>query len=133
MEKKTRFNRAVLALAAVFLLCAGVLLWRQSTPPGQWRVRTERQEREEEASVAVRTDGRPISLLPGEIMNVNTASEKDLERLPGIGAGRARAIVACRQERGGFRSVDELDDVPGIGPATLDGLRPYVTVGDAEN
>ena len=133
MGKKTRFDRAVLGLAVLFALCAGVLLWRQYAPPGQWRVRTERQERGEQASVTVGTDGRPVSLLPGEVINVNTASEKELERLPGIGAGRARAIVACRQERGGFRSVEELDDVPGIGPVTMEELRAYVTVGDAEN
>ena len=129
VEKKTRFDRAVLALAAVFLLCAGVLLWRQSTPPGQWRVQTEWQESGEEVFSATGADGRPVSLLPGEVMDVNTAPAKDLERLPGIGAGRAQAIVAYRQAHGGFQSVDELSNVSGIGPATLEGLRPYVTVG----
>ena len=133
MGKKTRFERAVLGFAVLFALCAGVLLWRQYVPPGQWHVQTEWQERGEETSATVGADGRPVSLLPGEVMNVNTASEKELERLPGVGAGRARAIVSCRQERGGFQSVDELGDVPGIGPATLEGLRPYVTVGGAEN
>ncbi|MBO5917491.1 MAG: ComEA family DNA-binding protein [Oscillospiraceae bacterium] len=129
MERGTRFDRAVLGLAAVFLLCAGGLLWRQSTPTGQWRVQTERQGSGEEVSSAIGADGRPVSLLPGEVMDVNTAPAKDLERLPGIGAGRAQAIVAYRQAYGGFQSVDELSNVSGIGPATLEGLRPYVTVG----
>ncbi len=129
MEKGIRFERAVSVLVVVFLLCAGVLLWRQSTPPGQWRVQTERQDGGEEEFFTTGENGRPVSLLPGEVVNVNTASAKDLERLPGIGAGRAQAIVAYRQAHGGFQSVDELSNVSGIGPATLEGLRPYVTVG----
>jgi len=65
------------------------------------------------------------------VMDVNSASAAELESLPGIGPAKAVAIVELREERGAFGSVDELDDVRGIGPATLDRLRPLVTVSAA--
>src|SRR5690606_22551292 len=49
---------------------------------------------------------------------LNQASSDDLERLPGIGAVRARAIVAFRDSAGPFRHVDDLSRVPGL-PATV--------------
>ncbi len=65
-------------------------------------------------------------LEPGPI-DVNTANEDDLVRLPGIGPVRAREIVRLREERGGFTSLDDLLDVKGIGPKTLEALRPGAT------
>jgi competence protein ComEA len=61
-------------------------------------------------------------------VNVNTADAAALETLPGIGEVLAGAIIQYRTEHGPFRSVDELEDVSGIGPATLEKLRPLVTV-----
>lgn len=68
--------------------------------------------------------------LQGEI-NVNTASQEQLVLLPGVGESRARAIVALREQRGGFKKVDELSDVKGIGDAALAKLRPYVKLDGA--
>ncbi len=66
----------------------------------------------------------------GEKINVNTASVVDLDRLPGIGPSKARAIVHHRSEHGAFRTVAELRKVRGIGPKVLEKIRPYVHVGD---
>ncbi|MCG8590161.1 MAG: helix-hairpin-helix domain-containing protein [Proteobacteria bacterium] len=63
------------------------------------------------------------------VVNVNTATVDQLETLPGVGESRARAIIAARRERGGFKAVDELGDVKGIGETLLRKLRPLVTVG----
>jgi competence protein ComEA len=65
---------------------------------------------------------------PGGLVNVNTATETELESLPGVGPVLGAAIIAYRTEHGPFPTVDALDDVSGIGPATLDQLRPLVTV-----
>ena len=62
-------------------------------------------------------------------VNLNTASAAELEALPGIGESRARAIVEVREKRGGFKSVDELSEVKGIGKAALEKLRPLVSAG----
>lgn len=60
------------------------------------------------------------------VVNVNTASVEELQLLPGIGESRAQAVVELRKLRGGFKSLDELKEVKGIGDASLERLRPYV-------
>ena len=59
-------------------------------------------------------------------VNINTATPEQLELLPGIGESRANAVVAIRKQRGGFKSVDELTEVKGIGEVALERLRPFV-------
>jgi competence protein ComEA len=64
----------------------------------------------------------------GPLVNLNTASQAELEALPEVGPVTAQAILAFRDEHGGFTAVDELLEVDGIGDATLGQLAPYVTV-----
>jgi competence protein ComEA len=65
---------------------------------------------------------------PGAPLNLNTATVAELEALPGVGPVLAQRIVDYRDEHGGFRTVDELNDVPGIGEATFRELEPRVAV-----
>ena len=62
---------------------------------------------------------------PGPI-SLSSATEDDLEELDGIGPTLAARIVEWRGTHGGFSAVDQLLDVPGIGPARLEALRPHV-------
>jgi len=62
------------------------------------------------------------------LININTADAAALETLPGIGPALASRIIAWRDANGGFRAVDELLAVSGIGQKTLDGFRDQVTV-----
>lgn len=64
-------------------------------------------------------------------VNVNAATQRELEGLPGIGPSKAAAIIEFRDRNGAFSSLADLDKVPGIGPATLDNLRPLVEFGGA--
>lgn len=64
---------------------------------------------------------------PG-LIDLNVADATALETVPGIGPVTAAAIIKYRDEIGSFESVEQLLDVSGIGPATLEALRPYVTV-----
>ena len=88
-------------------------------------------------------DFRPISFAPAGVsvypdrrtaaeeqrIDLNRADSLQLRELPGIGPVLSEAIVSWREEHGGFRTVDELKNVPGIGDKTLAGLRDYVYVG----
>jgi competence protein ComEA len=65
---------------------------------------------------------------PAAPINLNTATQAQLETLPGIGPSLARAIIAERVRRGGFRRVADLGSVRGIGPRRLAELQPLVTV-----
>ena len=62
------------------------------------------------------------------VVDLNTATAADLEALPGVGPATAQAILDYRRQHGRFRSVDELLEVRGIGPAKLSQLRPHVRV-----
>lgn len=64
----------------------------------------------------------------GGKINVNSATAEQLETLPGIGPVLAKSIIEDRQRRGPFRSLADLDRVKGIGPKTLENLRPHVTI-----
>jgi len=63
-------------------------------------------------------------------VDINSAGQSELETLPGIGPSKAAAIIDFRTQNGPFATVDALDDVPGIGPATLANLRSQVNLGD---
>jgi competence protein ComEA len=65
--------------------------------------------------------------VPG-VVDVNTATVEELVQVPGIGEKRAQAILDARKQRGGFKSVDELVEIRGIGPANLEKLRPHLSV-----
>ena len=64
----------------------------------------------------------------GSLLNINTASATELETLSGIGEVLAATIVEYRDQNGPFASVDDLLDVSGIGPATLEEIRDQVTI-----
>ena len=61
-------------------------------------------------------------------VNLNTATEAELQTISGIGQKRAQDIIAYREEKGKFQSVDELKNVSGIGQKTLEKLKEHVTV-----
>jgi len=60
------------------------------------------------------------------LVDINQAEWPELAELPGVGEGLARRIVAERVERGRFADHEDLRRVPGIGPRTLERLKPYL-------
>ena len=68
---------------------------------------------------------------PDGPINLNRASPEQLESLPGIGPALAAAIVEYRQRDGPFATVDDITEVPGVGPKTLEKIRDLVTVSGA--
>lgn len=62
-----------------------------------------------------------------ELIDINSATAKEFERLSGIGPQIAGRIVAYREKNGAFKRVDDITKVRGIGPKTLNRLRPHLT------
>ena len=64
-----------------------------------------------------------------KLVNLNTATAAELDSLTGVGPSTAKAIIAYRAKKGSFNKVEDLLNVPGIGPAKLAAMRDEVTVG----
>ncbi len=62
---------------------------------------------------------------PTRTIDLNTATQAELELLPRIGPALAQRIITFRTEHSGFTSLEDLDAVPGIGPRTLEDLAPF--------
>lgn len=63
-----------------------------------------------------------------DTVNINRASKEDLVTLPGIGESRADAIIARREEKGTFTSIEEIKDVAGIGDGIFNRIKDLITV-----
>ena len=71
---------------------------------------------------------RATPLTDGERIDPNSATEEDLDRLPGVGPAVAGRIVQMRQDRGAFTQASDLLSVPGVGPATLARIMPHLAL-----
>jgi len=67
--------------------------------------------------------------LPVHPIDLNTATLKQLEELPGVGPTTAQAILNFREKSGPFKSVNDLLVIPRISKRKLDKMRPYITIG----
>jgi len=115
-RKVTKTEGLLLALTVVFLSAASVRAVRLSARTEDCTIMTQRAAEE----------GAAYELPPP--LDLNTADTEALEQLPGIGPVLAERIVAWRTEHGGFRTVEELLEVKGIGEAVLAELRGLVAV-----
>jgi competence protein ComEA len=79
-----------------------------------------------EALPAVRYAALPAA--GAKPVSLNRATAAELDRVPGVGPTTAARILAARAARGRFRSLEELLDVDGIGPKTLEKMRPHLRI-----
>ena len=61
-------------------------------------------------------------------LDINIATQDQLDGLPGIGAAKAQQIIAFRQQKGPFQKIDDLQNVPGIGPGIFAKIKDLITV-----
>jgi competence protein ComEA len=80
------------------------------------------------AATAGGTVTAPTPAVPGNLVDINTASVAELDALPGIGPTAAQAILDYRDLHGPFTVIEELLNVPGIGPTTFNAIRALITV-----
>jgi competence protein ComEA len=84
----------------------------------------------EGASPIIATPGEEIVAATTELIDINTAAQFELETLPGIGPTIAARIIQYREENGPFLSIEDIVNVPGIGPVLFERIRDFITVGD---
>ncbi len=111
------FSLALFAWALAFCPADGLRL--SAEPASQAAILTGRDP-----------GGQATELLPGELININTADEAELDRLPGIGEALAGAITQYRRENGPFGSIEEIMEVPGIGEGKFTAMKGNITIGE---
>lgn len=121
-------RRAALLLVGLAGLGLGVRLVVGGLPaPGgvAYRLGDDRRPSRDSVARDAARFGRPLG--PGERVDLDRASAAELTRLPRIGPALAARIVADREARGPFGSLEGVRRVPGMGPATVRALEPHVT------
>ena len=125
--KISKLEFITLLLTAAFLAFLAGWFLRGNAGGEPLRIETERTLSGGEVLTLPAPTPEP-GLAQGEKININTADSETLQRLPGIGATRAEAIIAYREANGPFRIPEELTDVKGIGEGILAGLIDQITV-----
>jgi len=106
--------------------------WSPPTEEGILELETAAGEDIQPAETIEAHEEQQPEAKPAEVLNVNQAGLVELERLPGIGFTRAQAIIAYRETFGPFSSIEDLQNVAGIGPIHLEGIRELITFGEPE-
>lgn len=65
-------------------------------------------------------------------VNINTATQSELEAVRGVGPAKAKAIITYRETNGNFKSLDDLDKVKGFGKASIEKLQEELTIGSGK-
>ena len=87
---------------------------------------------DEEQGFVVISDGTPSPLAGEELVDINSASVEELDKLPGIGPTTAQKIIEYREVAGPFARIEDIVNVSGIGSATYEDIKDLITVGDGE-
>ncbi|MDD3716453.1 MAG: ComEA family DNA-binding protein [Candidatus Marinimicrobia bacterium] len=109
----------VLMAGALWSLLRTVVKKQRPLSSGDIRMESAFQREDEQ---------RSESDLPLKPVDINTAGLMEIEALPYIGMEKAKALIAYREEHGPFSSPDELTRIKGIGPATVEKLKPFITL-----
>lgn len=122
LDKKVYVVAVVLAAGAFFY-------WQQKPQPADnSALLSQTKLQSSSQSAASRQTGASSASSAAGKVNLNTATAADLQKLNGIGERKAEQIIAYREQKGGFKSIDELKEVSGIGDKTFDALKDQITV-----
>lgn len=115
------------ALLAAVLIAVCALTGLRSAPQGIAAEKTAGEQ-----AILTGEDGEESDeLLPGDTVNINTASLEELCLIPGIGEATAQKILDWRGEHGNFTSIEEfVDEIDGIGENNIENMRMYLALED---
>ncbi len=114
-------------LPALVFSAAVVILRFPSRAPGRVDISARPAAKED---ILSGNDGEQaaLELLPGEKLDINTATSQELMRLPGIGEVLSRAIVDYREKNGAFSCIEDIMNVSGIGEGRFSAIEEYICV-----
>lgn len=130
-------ERLALGVAALLLAAGAVARTLATDPPAAQLAGPAAAEAPvsklaaEVADSVQRAERRGTPLAPGERIDPNAADADELDRLPRVGPALAQRIVEWRQAHGRFRTLADLDSVPGVGPAVLREAAPHLALSAA--
>ncbi len=130
MTKISKAEAWILGVTLLFAVAAAGWFLHQNTGHDLIRIEVSRSDAPAGAERTAEDANPAPGILEGERININTAPEGDLERLPGIGPARARDIVAYREAAGPFATAEAVMEVSGIGEKTYAGIADYITVSE---
>lgn len=93
----------------------------------------ERQENNENAENTAKAENTPSMQIQDtntkqDVININTATQEELDTLPGIGPATATKIIEYRKEKGKFKQKEEIKEVSGIGEAKYEKIKEYISI-----
>ena len=124
MKKLEKGEIIAAALGALFI--AGALFWAAGASRGGVTAEKAALSAAVLAGAGTETSDE---LSPGEVVDINTADEAELEKLPGVGAVLAGRIIAYRQANGPFGAIEDIMKVDGVGQGKFDAVKDCITIG----
>jgi comEA protein len=115
-----RFWASITLLLIAVIVIGGIIVWQNYRPSQPIQITLQEEPN---------ASGEVSQLNPQKI-DINRAEAWLLEALPGIGPSKAQAIIAYRQQHGGFSNIVEIVNVEGIGQDTYEDIKDFITVGD---
>ena len=119
--KRDRFWALIALLLIAVIVIGGIIAWQHYSPNHPIEIILSDDS---EAADEVISETQPQKI------DINRAEAWLLQALPGIGPGKAQAIIDYRQQNGGFSNIVEITEVPGIGDSIYEDIRDLITVGD---
>lgn len=118
---RQRFWTLIIILLIAVIVTGGIVAWQKYSPAQPIEISLPPAP---EPGGEVHLEEQPQKI------DINRAEAWLLEALPGIGESKAQAIIAYRQQNGGFGHIIEITKVDGIGPAIYEDIKDLITVGD---
>ena len=127
-EEQALHQQTCILIAIACLFCAGILLY-QVFFQGPVIYQKSGEDRPE-SSVISSSEPEPSASSDTAVtlINLNTATAEELDTLPGIGPARAQAIITYREEQGEFYTIEQVMEVDGIGEGIFEQIREFITV-----
>jgi len=125
-------SKAIIFIIVILLIGSGVTVYKKYHPDFAPELLIEKNFPEqkkvfEPVKSSAISDNIDLKI-PGRKVNLNTATLKELESLPGIGPELGKRILEFRENKGNFSTIDEIVNVKGIGPKILEKLKNLITV-----